>query len=462
MKESMAEADRRNAERLEKLQQDMLVLAREGQRDRAYIKQLTGKQLSASEVANAEERKTLIGRMSISATGNSVFRGTLTTTTPNQGEVEQDEEEKTDSPVPSHHAGRLTMSPQEWTTPANSRSLPISSPPPPPRTDHVRGDDSVLLESERNFLLKSIHHIPQFTGDPTVDKTPDAIEWASELRRYFDLYIGTKRKGLIGFVHHRLKGAAGQWMTTKREVVDRMLELGQLTQPMEWYEVEGEFIRQFNGAEYRQIKKLELEQLRLWEGKCTEIPLFLAEFDKLARRLYASETDVKLADTVLSEEYSKILSASDLDLWSRVCYVNVPTSLEEWKLRTVQANSTRKIVKQRKGEETKRGAGNHSQGKPNSTSAASMETGEGEERGEGQAESTLNAFPTKGGGGGKGKDKKKGERKSFFLTESEYQQLRAQEKCTNCYVKGHYSKECTKPHPAAKDRVHPTAEQLKA
>jgi hypothetical protein len=228
---------------------------------------------------------------------------------------------------------------------------------------------------------------------------------------------------------------------------------------VEWYEVKDGFIEEFEGPQYRALIRAELQQLKLWKGKCKSIPLFNSEFDRLSRRLYPSGSSLTAFIPVLAEDYGNCLQLSDEELWRMCVAITIPTTVEEWKLRTVSCNATREIVRMKlKGTGT-------SPFKPASTSLAHVSSETPEERDEGQTDTTLNALPSGSGQAnkgnwGRGRGGRGVRRTEPFLTDAEHSQLLSQGKCFICFQKGHAAAFCPKKGKEA--RRHPTEAELKA
>jgi hypothetical protein len=224
---------------------------------------------------------------------------------------------------------------------------------------------------------------------------------------------------------------------------------------VEWHEVREGFIEQYQGPQYRALMRGELQQLKLWKGKCKTIPLFNSEFDRLSRRLYPTGSTLAAFIPILAEDYGNCLQLSDEELWRMCVAITIPSTVNEWKLRTVSCNSTREIVKMKmKG--TTSGPGF----KPNSTPLTHMQNGG--ERGEGQTETSFNAFtPGQGNKGnqGQGRGWRGGRKTDGFLTEAEYASLYSQGMCFICFRKEHRAFDCPKKKEA---RRHPTEAELKA
>jgi hypothetical protein len=314
-----------------------------------------------------------------------------------------------------------------------------------------------MTQKQREGLIKTMSAPVPFSGDPSVDKTDDVSDWVDEVEKWLHIHVGPKRKGLLPFIEGLLRGGASSWLSGQRRQLEVDLRARGMEGTVEWHEVRDGFIEQFEGPQYRALIRGELQQLKLWKGKCKTIPLFNSEFDRLSRRLYPSGSTLTAFIPVLAEDYGNCLQLSDEELWRMCVAITIPSTVDEWKLRTVSCNSTREIVRMKmKG--TASGPGF----KPNSTPLTNMQNGG--EREEGQTETAFNAFtPGQGQGNkgnyGKGRGWRAPRKTDGFLTEAEYAILYPQGKCFTCFQKGHRAFECPKMKEA---RRHPTEAELKA
>jgi hypothetical protein len=388
----------------------------------------------------------------------------------------EDVEVKSPGPV-AHRAGRRTMSPQGMSTPVFSRPPFDSAVQQDTSLPTSQAESSAISDRQHASLLKSIAAPPTFSGDVTKDKIPDVRDWTDKMDVHFKLHLGRVRKGLIPFMEAKMEGAAAHWLKSKMQDTAVLLQQGRITDEVEWDEIKDEFINLFEGGEFRTLKMMELEAMRLWKGECKTIPMFHAQFDKLTRRLHPAGFDMQALDSSLAKQYSDILKESDLDLWGRACMVSIPRTLQQWKDQIIQAWSVRAVMK----EEAKKGRsaiGQSTAFKPQYTQVHGMAatgTGgqDGEEaadRAEGQPEHTsVHAMSGGGGGGrqarggGRGTGGGGGQkpRPPLFLTDAEFQTLRDQRKCYRCFSAS-CSASSDKCPMKGKERRHPTAEELKA
>jgi hypothetical protein len=467
----------RMSARMEELSAQVMQLTHRSDEDQTLIAALRQQLTATAGVEAAAQRRSLISNSRTSILVQPISSTvTMGVVAPSIRDGVSDEM-KSPAYVP-HRAGRQTMSPQGLTTPV----------PAPPRFDDEAAEEGThsgpmdparvggFSDKQHASLLKSIEAPVQFSGDVTKDKVPDVRDWTDKMDAHFQLHVGKARKGLIPFVQAKLEGAAAHWLKSKRRETAALLQQGLITEDVEWDEIVDEFINLFEGGEFKALKEMELEAMRLWKGECKTLPMFHAHFDKLTRRMHPAGFDMQALDSTLAKQYSDILKESDLDLWGRACMVSIPRTLQQWKEQTIQAWSVRAVLK----EQAKKGAATTGQTIPfkpqlgaqlhgmNATGTGGEDGEESAARAERQPESTS-VHAMGGGGGGKGKAGGRGaaggsggnKPRTPFLSDSEYGALRDQNKCYRCFSSACRAGMDTCPM-KGKARRHPTAEELKA
>ena len=182
-----------------------------------------------------------------------------------------------------------------------------------------------------------------FSGDRTKDKIPDVRDWVDAVDAYLDLVLGPNADGVfaLSYVSTRLVGPAHDWLKAKKQAIKEAVNRGGLpghVQAMTWAEAKVLLVEEFESQQYRVLKKMELQALRLGQGDCKTLPLFNAAFDKLSRSLYPLGTDLEasLMESVLADEYSNALQASDYYMWRDIVKTG-PRTLAQWKASTAVA-----------------------------------------------------------------------------------------------------------------------------
>jgi len=153
-----------------------------------------------------------------------------------------------------------------------------------------------------------------------------------------------------------------------------------MRQRLKWGEVKKLLVEAFESPQYLIMKRFELQELRLGQGKHRTLPIFNAAFDKLSRRLWPIGTDFEnniILDRVLSEEYSSILEKSDIYLWKDVVKT-MPRTLSQWKAATAVAWSAREVLKSndQRNKTLYGGAGKRNQSRPQGAAGAAAQVHE--------------------------------------------------------------------------------------
>jgi len=315
------------------------------------------------------------------------------------------------------------------------------------------------------LLVKKLEPPPMYTGDTQKDKITDLRQWVARADDYMDIHMGEGVEGgRLQVVIQWTGGAAKDYLKQKKKELDLLYEQGQLTYPAEWVEVKHDFINAFEGEQYRMLQRVELEALRLGQGKCRTPMMLNAEFERLASRLWPSGTDLAAFDHVLGDEYGKIIERSDLNLWRDIYRGGIPHTLGEWKTRTAAAWSARQIVNQRvaAGRSTfGRGYGiNLGERKPlpvNELQATDEQVGHdnNEENEKADPASSVNVQQASVG--------QRTPRTGVQLTEEIRKQLMAKGVCFNCYQRGHRARDINEcPNKGKRATRPPTKEELNA
>jgi hypothetical protein len=338
-----------------------------------------------------------------------------------------------------HRQGRLTMSPQ---MPPRASSMDEKE----DGMEEANGDSlpSVVLAQDQHRrrldrLLKKAEGPVQFSGDETQDKIPDVREWVEAVDSYLDMMLEDDHTDALHYVLTRTVGAAHNALKVRRDAFNDARRKGLLPASsgnLQWEEVKFLFIEEFEGAQFRALKKLQLEALRLGSEKLKTPILLNAKFDQLARRIYPAGTDLAAMhlDCVLADEYSKIIHYSDRKMWKDMARVGGPHTLAAWKERTAQAWAAKEVVKTTEAawrqESSSHAAALHGMG---------LQEREEDERSDTEEEEVaavqLRVTPKKPAAGkysGSGK-----KQPGFRLPDEQFRKVMAEGRCLQCYKKGH-------------------------
>jgi hypothetical protein len=288
-------------------------------------------------------------------------------------------------------------------------------------------------------LLKKAEGPVQFSGDEAQDKIPDVRDWVEAVDSYLDMMLEDDHTDALHYVLTRTVGAAHNALKVRRDAFNDARRKGLLPASsgnLQWEEVKYLFIEEFEGAQFRALKKLQLEALRLGSEKLKTPILLNAKFDQLSRRIYPAGTDLAAMhlDCVLADEYSKIIHHSDRKMWKDMARVGGPHTLAAWKERTAQAWAAKEVVKTTEAawrqESGSHAAAMHGMG---------LREREEDERSDTEEEEVaavqLRVKPKKPAAG---KDSGSGKKQAGFrLPDEQFRKVMAEGRCLQCYQKGH-------------------------
>ncbi|MGH9652397.1 MAG: hypothetical protein ACRD6B_02910 [Bryobacteraceae bacterium] len=222
------------------------------------------------------------------------------------------------------------------------------------------------------------------------------------------------------------------------------------------------FIETYEGGLSRRLAEQQLQALVYRKGKCTDLSALDAEFDRLVGLLYPNAGDSEDADLMLGARYAEILRAGDLLLWEKAVDAGPPAKLLEWRAAAQNAYTTL-AIKRAAAARTESKSSSSSTSRPGqAVRAAAMSEGAGAdedsslERDEGQPEAALGAAATKGR---QGQDADKPKRPRI-LTDAQFQQVREEGRCFQCYQQGHRARDDACPE-KGKPRRKPAPGELK-
>ncbi len=179
-------------------------------------------------------------------------------------------------------------------------------------------------------VSKSISSIIKtFHGQAELDKY-NVLEWVQMLDTQFSVRMGTRQAGRLSIVRSLLGGAANSWMNRKLTELTELDARGRLSEDIEWDTMKQPFIDAHLGIHTIETFKAQLRALRLGSTK-TPSPVELnQQFDHLAGMAYPDRAS-GMRDTVLGDEYSRIIAHSSRPMHRAVMLNQQPTRIDEWK-----------------------------------------------------------------------------------------------------------------------------------
>jgi hypothetical protein len=389
------------------------------------------------------------------------------------------------SPLPVRRQGRFTLSPQPAEEVKEASTQPLSRP-----TEDAMTDAQRRVSEER--LLKKVTTPPTFSGNEAEDDIPEVRDWVEKVDDFFDCMMGQRYDGdlALTFVKNNLRGPAHDWMKSKVAAFEEAMAMDQSLPEsqrgrLKWSEVKRLLVEAFESPQYQVMKRFELQELRLGQGKHTTLPIFNAAFDKLSRRLYPIGTDFEnnaILDRVLADEYSTILERSDIYLWKDVVKTG-PRTLSQWKASTAVVWSAREVLRAneqrqrqlyghggrggRRGQFTSRPQGGAAVGTQSSAQNMDTTSEEGQPNSEAESEEDTPGAAAqqmqadRRGGRFRSSSRRPRSTGPRLLTDAQMQLVWDKRLCLQCYKPGHRIGEdaCEE---KGKPRRKPRADELKA
>jgi hypothetical protein len=309
--------------------------------------------------------------------------------------------------------------------------------------------------------------IKPFHGQTELDKY-NVLDWVEHLDTQFTVLMGTRQAGRLDIVRSVLAGGALKWMNRKVLELNDKARRGELSEDIEWEAMRKPFIDAHLGIHTIETFKAQLRALRLGATK-TPTPVELnQEFDHLAGLAYPDRRS-DMRDSVLGDEYGKIIAASNMTIYKSVAFNQNPSDVEEWKLcvsrRWAAGKHVEAVEAQVRGTFKTSGGGHggrqgrwqdrmQASDKPAASKIAAMQETdgagqEGAQRGEYEDETQQEdgqlkaARGDRGGGGGRGGRGRGGASQRPPMTEEQHRRY-VEGLCIACGEQGHIARHCSK------------------
>jgi hypothetical protein len=343
-------------------------------------------------------------------------------------------------------------------------------PPPRPYNDEEKGWDKWVQDAKKTIK------IDPFKGG-TQDERRNIRTWVTSLSMQLDLIACPRRTdGLVNNDRQQEEHARVATTYLQESALDwalmYQLQCKAASQPIRWDQMSFALMAKYEGQDHGLLRRQELQTLTYKRGRCTDLPKYEAEFDRLALLVYGSEMQLPAVDAMLGQLFANGIQRGDERLYESMLPVgsSMPETLQQWKVRAESA-----IVR---AQALKLGSANT---RPSAAQAALHNTEVSEEHKTvaGEQPSQLSSQPlvdvaelikllavmqTQ-----KSKPKPQGSQprngtgssgKKYQLTKNERDQLFAARRCFCCYKAGHTARECSQK--ATLPTRAPTAEELKA
>ena len=352
---------------------------------------------------------------------------------------------------------------------------PISSAPPqPPRpyNDEEKGWDKWVQD------VKKTVKIDPFKGG-TDDERRNIRTWVTSLSMQLDLIAPPRRPdGTVDRDRQQqlqariavtyLQGGALDWAL--------MYQMQRQTdgKPVYWDEMSFALMAKYEGQDHGLLRRQELMTLTYKRGRCTDLPKYEAEFDRLALLVYGPSMQFSAVDELLGQAFSSGIQRGDQQLYESMIPVgsNMPVTLQEWKARAESA-MVRAQALRLGSNSTRSGQGptlhnteatDEHKSASESTAAVSSSLAPQPLVDTAQLAQVLamimQAQKPKGKQFGQSGGKSGAGSKKYQLTADERSKLFAARRCFCCYKPGHTARDCSQK--ATLPTRAPTADELKA
>ena len=341
-----------------------------------------------------------------------------------------------------------------------------AQPPARPYNDEEKGWDKWVQDVKKTIKIDS------FKGSND-DERRGIRTWVTSLSMQLDLIAPPRRiaDGLVDRdrqLHEQarvaatyLQGGALDWALMYQ------IQCRAANKPVRWDDMSFALLAKYEGQDHGLLRRQELMTLTYKRGRCTDLPKYEAEFDRLALLVYGPNMQIFAVDELLGQTFASGIQRGDQQLYESMIPVgsNMPQTLQEWKARAesavvrVQAlklgsNSTRPSAGQAtlhnteaKEEHKLAAAAAESSSQPSAQPIVDMA----------QLAQLLAIMQTQ-----KLKGKQQGQSgkgKKYQLTPDERSKLFAARRCFCCYKAGHTARDCSQK--ATLPNRAPNADELK-
>ena len=241
--------------------------------------------------------------------------------------------------------------------------------------------------------------------------------------------------------------------------------------PVYWDEMSFALMAKYEGQDHGLLRRQELMTLTYKRGRCTDLPKYEAEFDRLSLLVYGPSMQLSAVDELLGNAFSSGIQRGDQQLYESMIPVgsNMPVTLQQWKARAESAMVRSQALKL-----------GSNPARPSAGQGASLHNTEATD----EHKSTTTISPSqpspqplvdttqlaqalamilqaqKPKAKWQGPSGKNPSSKKYQLTRDERDKLFAARRCFCCYKTGHAARDCSQK--ATLPSRAPTADELKA
>lgn len=337
-------------------------------------------------------------------------------------------------------------------------------PPPPPRpyNDEEKGWDKWVQDAKKTIK------IDPFKGG-TQDERKNIRTWVTSLSMQLNL-IAAPRRANGSVDAERLQQEQARVASTYLQdgALDWALmyqyQCSANNQLVRWDSMSYTLMAKYEGQDHGLLRRQELQTLTYKRGRCTDLPKYEGEFDRLALLVHGSNMQIPAVDDLLGQLFAAGIQRGDDRLYESMLPVGstMPQSLQEWKARAESAmvrSQALKLGSQNRTTTAQATVHNTEATDTTATESSLQSTASSASPSSITAELVkILAAMQKQSKNDKKKPQGAGSKK-YQLTADERTKLFAARRCFCCYKVGHPARDCSQK--ATLPTRAPTADELK-
>ncbi len=210
-------------------------------------------------------------------------------------------------------------------------------PPPRPYNDEEKGWDKWVQDAKKTIKIEP------FKGG-TQDERRSIRTWVTSLSMQLDLIAGPRAAdGSVNSDRQQQEQARVATTYLQDSALDWALmyqiQCKATSQPVRWDQMSFALMAKYEGQDHGLLRRQELQTLTYKRGRCTDLPKYEAEFDRLALLVHGSEMQHPAVDALLGQLFASGIQRGDERLYESMLPVgsSMPESLQQWKARAESA-----------------------------------------------------------------------------------------------------------------------------
>ena len=367
---------------------------------------------------------------------------------------------------------RLGQSADSSTFPPHSVNPPVArvlfanaadrpSQPPRPNSDEEKGWDKWVQDARKTVK------IDPFKGGGQEERR-NIRTWVTSLSMQLDLIAGPRgAEGRVDADRLQLEQARVATTYLQDGALDWAIMYQQQCKaaglPVRWDQMSFALMAKYEGQDHGMLRQQELASLTYKRGRCTDLPKYEAEFDRLALLVHGSNMQIPAIDNVLGQMFASGIQRGDMELYKDM-WPNgtpMPQSLRDWKSRAESAIVRAQAFKLVSSTNSRPSAGQ--------VAANNMEASDEHKSATPEQSPTSSTLPASLDMAGLVKlltamqtknSNRRPQTKKYQLTAEERTKLYAAKRCFCCFKVGHNARDCSQK--ATLPTRAPNADELKA